>query len=364
MHYGLMMMQEMNNRTIKDKTIYFYAVNAGAIAVMSPIVDAQPYGINCTWVVDGCDRQEFKTDENHRITLDELLNKKVRVQKNEEILILGAQHDYSKTANILKVCKASGVKTVFIFDQWGPYTSHFNFLNESMIFPEHMFAIDYHLKSKLISIGADKDRISIIGHPGIENKIKLIDSMAQNRKKEIRADMGFTSQKKILLLALELMDTNFNADKEYGMVRTLLHSLTVIKHNNLQLVVRLHPHQSRDKLLDFIRYHNLVDKLIVCPDSLKDFESIAMADIVLGMNSTFLMIPLAIGIPTISIGFDHKNTPREITIPYLSEILVNNSTELSSAISEKLSQDSCSRIAFPTGSIKNAWDSIKEFAKL
>ena len=353
----------MNNSTLKNKTIYFYAVNAGAIAVMSPIVDAQPSGINCVWVVDGYDRQEIKTDENHRIILDELLNKKVSVQKNEEILILGAQHDYSKTANILRVCKASGVKTVFVFDQWGPYASHFNFLNKSMIFPKHILAIDDHLESKLISIGANKDRISIIGHPGIENKIKLIESMAQNRKKQIRADMGLTSQKKILLLALELMDTNFNADKEYGMVLTLLHSLKINKYNNLQLIVRLHPHQSRDKFLDFMRYYNLADKLIVCPDSLKDFESISIADIVLGTNSTFLIIPLAIGIPTISIGFDHKNILRKITIPYLSEILVNNSTELSSAISEKLSQGFCSRIAFPTGSIKNAWDAIKELAE-
>ena len=353
----------MNNRTIKNKTIYFYAVNAGAIAVMSPIVENHPSGINCVWVVDGYDRQKFKTDENNSITLDELLIKKASVQKNEEILILGAQHDYSKTANVLKVCKTSELKTVFIFDHWGPYASHFNLLNESMIFPKHILAIDCYLKSKLISIGADKDRISVIGHPGIENKIMLIESMSQNRKKEIRTNMGLTSKKRILLLALELMDIKFNPDKEYGMVLKLLRSLEVIKYNNLQLVVRLHPHQSRNKFLDFIKYYKIVDKLIVCPERLKDFESIAIADIVLGMNSTILMIPLVIGIPTISIGYDFKNTSREITIPYLAKVRVNNSTELSSAISEKLSQGSCSRVAFPTGSIKSAWNSIKELTK-
>jgi len=349
----------MNNKSTKSKTVYFYAVNAGAIAVMSPVVDVHPSDVNCIWVADDYARQELKTKGADIIILNEFLDKITSAQDKDGILVLGSQHDFSKTVNTLKACKTSGVKTVFIFDHWGPYAPHFDSLNGSMIFPEHILAIDEHLKSELISIGVNEDRISIIGHPGIEHKVKLIESMDLGKKEEIRTNMCLKHDKKILLLALELIDKKFNADLEYGMVLSVMHALEAIKDKDLQLIVRLHPHQSKKKFFDFLRYYEIADKLIVCPDTLKDFESIAITDIVIGMNSTFLMIPLILGIPTISIGFDTINCPRKITIPHLAKIQVNNSTELSIAISEKLSQGSCSRIAFLTGSIKSAWDEIR-----
>ena len=350
----------MNNKAFK-KTIYFYAVNAGAIAVMSPMVDVHPSDIDCIWVANGYAMQELTAKGNKTISLNEFFNKIAYVQNVSGVLVLGSQHDFSKTVNTLKVCKISGVKTIFIFDHWGPYAPHFSSLDGSKIFPERILAIDKHLKSELISIGVSEDRISIIGHPGIEHKVKLIESINSDGKESLCAKIGLKQgRKKILLLALELMDKNFNADREYGMVHTVMQSIKAIKDNNLQLVVRLHPHQSEDRFFDFIRYYNFVDELIVCPDTLKDFESIAIADIVIGMNSTFLMIPLILGIPTISIGFDQKSIPRQITIPYLEAIQVNNSTELRNAISEKLSQDFCLKIAFLNGSIKNAWDQIRK----
>ena len=348
----------MNDKATKSKIVYFYAVNAGAIAILAPIVDVHPSDVNCIWVADGYARKEIKKEGNITISLDEFLDQITSVQDKGGILVLGPQHDFSKTVNILKICKISRVKTIFIFDQWGPYAPHFSLLDGSMIFPEQILAIDNHLKSELISIGVKENLISIIGHPGIEHKVKLIESMDWSRREEIRANIGLKPGRKVLLLALELMDKKFNADKEYGMVHTVIHSLKVIKDHNLELVVRLHPHQSKKRFFDFIRYHSLTDELIVCPDILKDFESIAIADIVIGMNSTFLMIPLILGTPTISIGFNQKNIPREITIPYLAKIKVNNSTELHIAISEKLSQNFCSKMAFSTGSCENAWDAI------
>jgi hypothetical protein len=350
----------MKINATKSKTVYFYAVNAGALAVMSPVVEAHPSDINCLWVAEGYSRQELKKNGDDTITLNVLLNKIASAQDKGGILVLGAQHDFSKTVNTLRVCKTLGVKTVFIFDHWGPYLPHFNTSNGSTIFPEHILAIDEHQKSELISIGVNEGRISVIGHPGIEHKVKLIESMGWGRRKEIRTNMDLKPEKNILLLALELIGKKFNADLEYGMVLIVMHALKAIKDKDSQLIVRLHPHQSKKKFLDFLRYYGIADKIILCPDTLKDFESIAIADIAIGLNSTFLMIPMILGIPSICVGFDPKNNPRQITIPHLAKIQVNNNTELSIAIYEKLSQGSCSRIVFSKGSIIGAWDEIRK----
>ncbi|MCP4160215.1 MAG: hypothetical protein GY760_09095 [Deltaproteobacteria bacterium] len=347
----------MKNNEIKIKTIYFYAVNAGAIAVMSPIVDDHPSGINCIWVVNDYDKQEFNA-YNNKITLNEFLNNIKKKQNTFEILILGSQHDFNKTVSTLKACKTSGVKTFFIFDHWGPYESHFTFLDNSLIFPDHILAIDEFVEKKLIEIGVDKDRISIIGHPGIENKTKLIKCMDISRKNEIKSNLGLKFKKKVLLLALELMAIDFDEDLEYGLVLTVLQSLKIFKDKDLQLVVKLHPHQSKDKFEKFVRKYKIADELIICPDTLKDYELISIADTVIGMNSTFLLIPLIIGVNTISIGFDLKNIDRKVTIPYLKQFRVKNATELNLAISKKMHTEFPSRI-FQQNSVDLAWKEIK-----
>ena len=54
-----------------EKYIYFYAVNAGAIAVMMPLINACPSGLNCLWVTEENVRQKHNSKKTNTIDLDD-----------------------------------------------------------------------------------------------------------------------------------------------------------------------------------------------------------------------------------------------------------------------------------------------------
>ena len=222
-----------------------------------------------------------------------------------------------------------------------------------------------HLKGKewneLLSLGISKNKIRVIGHLGIEDKINSVKKIDANKKKEIKNYININSEYKIILLTLELFSENFDEKLEFGVVLKVLEALEFIEHNNIEFIVKLHPSQSRKDFCHFLDKYDLMKRVIVCPDTITDYEVVSVSDIVIGLNSVILMIPLILGIHTISLDFNMINDPkRKNTIPYLRKYLVNNSIELSEVISKNLSQNNGDKIPFQTGSVKKAWRGIKE----
>jgi len=343
-----------------NNTIFFYAVNAGAFATMSPIVYSCPKDITCVWVAEGYSRKVLNRENVKTMGLDKCFNHLNNKRESKSVLVLGPQHNCKKTVGILNRCEIHGIRTIFITDHWG--TNHLHFTQDagSLVLPTSIFAIDSHVMSELLSLDISKNKITVIGHPGVEDKVNYASNMNTLRKERIKNSININHDCKVLLLALELFSQNFDEKVEFGLVLTVIEILESVEHNNLQLIVKLHPSQSRKQFLYFLDKHNLRERVILCPEKIKDFEVVAIADLVIGMNTVMLMIPLILSIPTISIGFDEKNdTKRNITIPYLQECIVKNETELSAVISEKLSQKYNQKLSFPIGSIKKAWDEIR-----
>jgi hypothetical protein len=349
-------------------TVYFYAVNSGAFAVMTPLLEAKPLGMDCFWVTDGQVANIPKIDEVGRLEFDEFRNLIENGSNNNKVLILGSQHNFKRTVEVIKLCKLNNIKSVFIFDHWSPFVAHFTSQNGSLEIPTHILAIDEILKSNLISKGINENQISTNGHPGIEQKIDLIQKIGIVRKNELKRNIGIGPEKKIVLLTLELLSKKFNANVEFGMITSVMQALKDVHVDDIRLAVRIHPHQPRAQLIEFLKSHKLEDKISVCPEKIKDFESIAIADIVIGMNTSLLVIPLLIDIPTITLGFDFINDPSllkkiqypvlQITIPHLLKTQVKSIVELNSEITKKLSFGSQSSNTFPTGSVAKNWSSI------
>jgi hypothetical protein len=346
------------------ETVCFYAVNAGALAVMSPLVAGCPGDINCFWAADGHAESELRKKGTVPVDIEDVIKKNSIAFGGPALLLLGSQHQFSKTASILKACESAGIKTAFLFDHWSPYLDHFMSPDGGLVFPEHIFAIDEYLEASLLSIGVPKDIISIVGHPGIEQKAELVKTMSRGERKALKNRLGVNPNAKLVLLALELMDLELDADAEFGPVLNTLQALTEVGDHNLQLAVKIHPHQSRKGFLEFIQHYKIEDELIVCPQELMDFEAIAISDIVIGTNSTFSVIPLTLGTPTICIGFTPANEPRQITIPYLREITAHTKSEMTAAISECAIRDPFARIQFQEASVKRTWRAIREQLKI
>tara|TARA_B100000519_G_C14245274_1_gene439548 strand:- start:1672 stop:2730 length:1059 start_codon:yes stop_codon:yes gene_type:complete len=343
-----------------NNTIYFYAVNAGAIATMSPIFYSCPKDIKCVWVAEGYARKVLNRENEKTMDFDKCFNHLSNKRKSKSVLVLGPQHSYEKTVGILNRCEIHGIQTIFIIDHWGTNHLHFTLDAGSLVLPTSIFAVDIHVMSELLSLGISKNKITIIGHPGVEDKVNSANKMDMLRKKRIKNSININPDSKVILLALELFSQNFDEELEFGVVFKVIEVLESFEYNDIQLIVKLHPSQPRKKFLYFLDKHKLRERVILCPEKIKDFEIIAIVDLVIGMNSVILIIPLILGIPTISLGFDAINdSKRNITIPYLQECIVKSDTELSTIIAEKLSQKYNGKLSFPVGSIKKAWNEMR-----
>ena len=349
-----------NNESI-NRTVYFYAVDPGALATMSPVVDASPNGINCLWVAEGYAKQKLNSKGINTIDTDELFNKKQKGHHIVEVLVLGSQHNFGRTVDTLKMCSSLGIKTIFIFDHWCNYSSNFISSDDSMVIPTRILAMDYYVKSELMSLGIKESQIAIIGHPGIEDTVNAIKSIDDNTKKRIKKQLGILSKDTVILLVLELLKKSCAEGLEYEMVFSVLKALKTIERKDILLVARLHPRQSRSDFINFLDSYDITGSVILCPEGVSAAESLSIADIVIGMNSVLLLSSLTLRIPTISLKLDQKDFDRKIEIiPYLKMISFDKPSELSDSISEKLNQQHEEITTISLGSVGKAWDEIRK----
>ena len=346
-------------------TVYFYAVNAGALATMLPLVDDCPAGMHCVWVAEGYATRMLSGKMTKPINVEELLNRLDSRPGFNDVLMLGPQHNHKKTVEMLHQCEMLGIKTGFITDHWSNNHLHFTSDDGSLIFPTRVFAIDDYVRSELLSIGMDESQIAVIGHPGLENKINSISKMSSRDINHIRDTLKLIPSCKVIILVLELMSQDFDAEKEFGLILDVANALYSNDNQQTQLVVKAHPSQGYDRLIKYIEAQNLTRKITVCPEAMGDVDAMAISDLVIGVNSAMLMLPLILGIPVISLRCNQMaRIESKCTIPYLREFIVNNSNELSSVIIETFNHAFNKKVLFPTDSVNKAWDEIRMLQRM
>lgn len=350
-------LRSMGNKKLDPQNVYFYAVDPGAFAVLSPIVEAEPANIKCVWLAEGYARKKLSLEGIDTTELDGLFGNSF-TQRNK-ILVLGSQLNFERTVDTLKRCSSLGIKTIFVFDHWCNYSRNFASASGSMVIPTLIFAIDDYVKLELIDVGINKDQIVTIGHPGVEHTVKAARSMDSDKKKVVRKKLNLGYDTRVILVALELMSLDFNPEIEYGPVLKVMEALRTIDRKHIQIVVRLHPKQSRAKFCDFLDSYSIADSIILCPEDVSAAEILSIADIVIGVNSIFLISALTLGIPTISLKLYAEGGDRKTEIiPHLKNLIVNNTSELTERISEKLNHRYESNVAISSEGVRKAWGEI------
>jgi len=331
------------------KSVYFYVVDAGALATMSAMADNCPDDIDIIWVAEGYARKMLIGSNIKPINTDELLNHSKYNYDLDRVLLLGPQHSFSNTVEVLHKCEEIGFKTVFVTDHWSNYHLHFTKDDGTMIFPTCIFAIDDYVRSELMALGIGENKIVVIGHLGIEKKIRTILNMNNRRIKNIRNSLKLIPGYKVILLVLE---------SDFDLMSDVASALYSIDIKNVHLVVKPHPVNDYEELVEYIESKGLTEKIILCPEVINDVKALAIADMLIGVNSALLMLPLILGIPLICVQYNQG----DVNIPYLQEFIVKNNTELSTTISDKLSSSFINRLFFPKDSAGKAWHALKSVA--
>ena len=342
------------------RCVYFYAVNPGAVSIMQPIFDSSPDDVQCFWAAEGWAWAHFESKGVKCIDI----NKLEKCLNSDDILMIGSQMNMLRTAELIHSFTKQGISTIFIFDHWGNYTKHFTKLDGTRVLPRRILVMDEYARARLVELGFDDSIVRIVGHPGIESDVKNANEIDDIEKSELRRRREIGNDVKVILLALEPLSKDYGREAlcydEYTVAKTVVNALSNNSEAETKLFVRLHPRQSRREFCDFLKLENLSEEIQLCPDKMTEAESLAIADVVIGMHSVLLIKAVALGKPIICVQFNQKDLQSNRNInPYFEKFRITDPSKLCDVIHGKLSLEKGERITFPKGSVKRVWDEIK-----
>lgn len=342
------------------RSVYLYAVDPGAVSIMQPIFDLSPDDVQCFWVAEGWARAHFASESVECIDVNSLEKR----LNTGDILVIGSQMNMLRTAALIHTFTNKGVCTVFIFDHWANYAKHFTQSDGTHALPCRIFVMDEYVRTMLVALGFDDSIVRIVGHPGIETDVKKVNEIDDVEKGTLRRSLEIGNNVKVVLLALEPLSKDYGREAlcydEYMITKNVVSALNNNREVETKLFVRLHPRQIRREFCDFLKLENLSEKIQLCPDKMTETESLAIADVVIGMHSVFLIKAAALGKPIICVQFNQKDLQSNRNInPYFEKFRITDPSKLCGVIHEKLSLEKGETIAFPKGSVKKVWGEME-----
>lgn len=184
----------------------------------------------------------------------------------------------------IRIGKQNNIKTISIIEHWSLYKKRFE-LNGKYNFPDKIFVNDPIAKEEAILDGVDENIIQVVGNPVLENISKREYSL--DIKKAWVDETRLNKDKKIITFISEEYKKDFpKGSREYQGFDEFEVLEDIVKNldNNMQLLVKLHPAENKNKY-DYLKEYNnikIIDKV--------DIEKlIEISDIVIGMGSMLLL---------------------------------------------------------------------------
>jgi hypothetical protein len=201
------------------------------------------------------------------------------------------------------IAKKNKIKNIAVIDHWVNYSERF-IRDGNKLLPNLILVSDKYAFKKASNC-FPSTQIEQLPNTYLQDEANLVSSIRtiENKKSSFENILiiGETTRRK-------------NSNKENIAIEFLMMNLNKINNSrdNINITLRCHPSYSHSKYDSLInKYKYLVNKFIISKDK-ELYEEIALADLVVGMNSFALVVSLTAGVPTMSIlppGFDNLSLP-------------------------------------------------------
>ncbi|MCX5815846.1 MAG: hypothetical protein NTX75_06325 [Proteobacteria bacterium] len=313
--------------------VFLYSVDPGAYAIMRPIYELLlSTGGETQWIVDGWCRNAIECEYPFTV-LSSFKEDFCQINLDGCCMLLGSQTNFEATHNTLRFCKEKGIATIFLFDHWGNYLSHFHSpIDNSLYLPDKICVPDeigrQTLCAELLPLLENEryaNNIQVVGHPAIENSVNAICSMTTSEIEIIKRRL-IPVDKRIVLFLLEPIEDGlgYNSDgtpflgyNEYSVLRYIL---SLPDFDDVQMIIKPHPRQDIEKIKMFLLPYAHRDILLVENEKLENL--IAIADEVLGMTTIALIIALKAGKKIRSVQVGRNERGKNLHNPYFEENIV------------------------------------------
>ena len=316
-------------------SVYFYAVDPGAFAVMVPISESleirekKVYWITEGWCAENINCPPISNNVQAFLQRSE-------IDTCRSVFVLGSQRDFCRTREVIVLAHHVGFYTIFLFDHWGNYLNHFwNVKSSKLSLPDIVCVMDDLSKQGLIQAFKDismqkavSKRVAITGHPGIEEIIRKMKTIGSEHLLSLKSRYN-PENKKVILFLLEPKEDDFGYDKNgkplfgYNEYTVLDYFLTCYPLKNTKVLIKPHPRQDLAKLDSFFSENPSCqdrDLEVVKHSSLE--EMLAIADEVTGMTTVALVTALKAGKKIKSIQVGRNELAMQHSIEYFEQNLI------------------------------------------
>lgn len=224
----------------------------------------------------------------------------------------------SKDKLFLAAAKSYGIFTLSIVDYWSNYSARFSARQNDFCYLPNMIAvIDDTAMKEAINEGIEAKRIYVTGQPAFDKLEYLKKKITENMRHEIRSHLGVSDNEIMILFASQpILETcikqygnaNHIGYNEFIVLKALFETIEDLEKDikkKFYLVVRPHPSENKEKYLSILNDRSSVRGIVThwgvgCEVALS-------SDLVVGMDSEFLVETAYMGCPTISFQPNLKN---------------------------------------------------------
>jgi hypothetical protein len=284
------------------RRIHVYTVDPGAEAMASELVPLiRELGRLGLWFAEGWSASHGAA----KLPAAELL----RALSPGDGLIIGSQTDFNRTRAMIRQAAAAGAATIFVFDHWKNYATHF----ETDHLPDHIVAPDEISRRMLVSALGEiaTDRVHVFPHVAIEAAADRI------------LKSGGTPQPGTFVVLLDPTERDDGLGYDW---RTTLQAVSdyAATRSPGHILIKPHPRQNASIVaqeIDALRHRGFSADLC-----LEDTEGlIARAEEVWGMTTIALNIALAAGRPIRSFQVGRNEAGVRASNPHIEPFVISES---------------------------------------
>lgn len=313
------------------KKILFLARDPGGANAIAPIILSLQQRFSVVVIAKEYAKDVFeKADIVYELFKGEISKKKVEEMLKmiaPELIVTGTSADDFLEKYVWLTARKLGIKTIAILDQWINYGIRFSEYSLCDIekfeadhkvtyLPDYLCVMDEAAKYRSRADGIPEGIIRITGQPYLEMFKKELLGVNEDRIREIRNLYGIKGKDKLVIFASEDISKTYDDDLDnpywgYNEKTIFPKVIDVIKRielldQKIHIVMRPHP---KEEFGYWERYLKENGCNFVIDNSLESKEVIAAADMIIGMQSMFLLEAVLAEKPVISvqIGLKRKN---------------------------------------------------------
>ncbi|MEK6537818.1 MAG: polysialyltransferase family glycosyltransferase [Nitrospirota bacterium] len=231
-------------------------------------------------------------------------------QLNPNILVTGTSYGDRTEQWLWKTAGKLGIYSIAILDQWLCYRIRFSDSSGRLTMPDKILVMDEMAKKEMVADGFDGQKILATGQPHFEMLREKAGKISESDKRKIKEDFncrdGF-----VILFASEPFSVASHVDlgfTENAILQEIVFAIQQLERSvKINLLVKLHPKQSRDKVQRFIQSLPVLNNLrILIVTDYPVLPLILVADIVIGIQSTVLIEANILDKPVMSVQIGRK----------------------------------------------------------